>query len=271
MVGGLTPDESSILDKALYETYALKDINSDAQTFVNAPPLMTDLVAVLKNMSGMESLVQRLTKFVEGSFAGLFTQPTNFNLEKGLITFSIRDLEEQLRPIGMYMILTYIWNKIRHDLRRRILILDEAWLLMQHEDSAKFVNALVKRARKYYLGVTVISQDVEDFLDSQYGRSILNNATMQLLLKQSTTSIDKIVEAFNLTEGEKFLLLESDVGEGLFFAGQNHVAIKIIASYSEDQLITTNPEQLLTLREAAKAKSQPKINTPDATTESPQN
>lgn len=255
MVGGMTPDESSTLDKALYETYALKDITSDPQTFVNTPPLLPDLVSVLRNMSGTESIVQRLTKYVEGSFAGLFTQPTNFDLSKGMIVFSIRDLEEQLRPIGMYMVLSYIWNKVRHDLRRRLLLLDEAWLLMQHEDSARFVTALVKRARKYYLGVTVISQDVEDFLNSQYGRSILNNAPMQLLLKQSTTSIDKIVEAFNLTEGEKFLLLESDVGEGLFFAGQNHVAIKVIASYAEDQLITTDPQQLLTLQEAAKAKT----------------
>jgi type IV secretory pathway VirB4 component len=253
MVDGLTPDEGGILDKALYETYALKDITADASTFVNPPPLLPDLVSVLRNMSGTQSLVQRLTKFVEGSFAGLFTEPTNFDLTKGMVTFSIRDLEEALRPVGMYLVLTYVWNKVRHDLRRRLLLIDEAWLLMQHDDSAKFITALVKRARKYYLGVTVISQDVEDFLSSQYGRSILNNATMQLLLKQSTTTIDRIVESFNLTDGEKYLLLESDVGEGLFFAGQNHVAIKIIASYTEDQLITTNPEQLLALREAAKA------------------
>ncbi len=253
MADGLSPDESGIVDKALYETYALKDITADASTFVNPPPLLPDFVAVLGNMSGTQSLVQRLTKFVEGSFAGLFTQPTNFDLTKGLLAFSIRDLEESLRPIGMYLILSYIWNKVKQDLRRRLLLLDEAWILMQHEDSAKFVTALVKRARKYYLGVTVISQDVEDFLSSQYGRSILNNATMQLLLKQSTTSIDRVVESFNLTDGEKYLLLESDVGEGLFFAGQNHVAIKIIASYTEDQLITTNPEQLLALREAALA------------------
>ena len=266
MVGGLNPDESSIIDKALYETYALKDITADPESFINPPPLLTDFVRVLQNMSGAESLVQRLGKFVEGSFAGLFTQPTNFELDKGLIVFSIRDLEEQLRPIGMYLTLTYIWNKIKSNLRRRILVIDEAWLLMQHEDSAKFVTALVKRARKYYLGVTILSQDVEDFLNSQYGRSILNNSAMQLLLKQSTTTIDKIVNSFNLTEGEKYLLLESDVGEGLFFAGQNHVAIKIIASFTEDQLITTNPEQILALKEAAKTKIA-KINNPAATPE----
>lgn len=252
MVGNLTPEESGLIDKALYQVYALKDITSDPATFSNPPPMLPDFVGILANMSGAQSLVQRLDKYVDGSFAGLFTQPTNIDLGKGLIAFSIRDLEEQLRPVGMYLILTYIWNKIRHEMRRRLLILDEAWILMQHEDSARFVNALVKRARKYYLGVTIISQDVEDFLSSQYGRSILNNASMQILLKQSTTSAEKIAEAFNLTDGEKLLLLESDVGEGLFFAGQNHVAIKIIASYTEDQIITTNPQQLLALKAAAR-------------------
>ncbi|PIU87203.1 conjugal transfer protein TraC [Candidatus Berkelbacteria bacterium CG06_land_8_20_14_3_00_43_10] len=252
MVGTITPEESGLIDKALYQTYALKDITTDPATFSNPPPLLQDFVGVLRNMSGTESLTQRLNKYIDGSFAGLFTQPTNIDLGRGLIAFSIRDLEEQLRPIGMYLILTYIWNKVRHKLRRRILILDEAWILMQHEDSARFVNALVKRARKYYLGVTVISQDVEDFLGSQYGRSILNNASMQILLKQSTTTVEKLAEAFKLTDGEKFLLLESGVGEGLFFAGQNHVAIKIVASYTEDQIITTNPQQLLALKEAAK-------------------
>ena len=193
-------------------------------------------------------MVKRLQKFSEGTFAGLFTQPTNFELDNRFIVFSIRDLEETLRPIGMYLILTYIWNKIRNELKRRILILDEAWIMMQFEDSARFVHAMVKRARKYYLGVSVITQDVEDFLSSQYGRSVINNAAMQILLKQSTHAVDKIAETFNLTDGEKYLLVESDIGEGLFFAGHNHVAIKIIASYAEDQIITTNPEQLLALK-----------------------
>lgn len=250
MVGTLTPEESSLLDKALYETYGLKDITSDPESFKNPPPLLQDLVSVLANMTGASALVARLEKYTEGTFAGLFNQPTNFDLENGLVVFSIRDLEEALRPIAMYLILTYIWNKIRYSLRRRILIMDEAWIIMQHEDSAKFVHALIKRARKYYLGVTVISQDVEDFLESKYGRSVINNSAMQLLLKQSTASIDKIAQVFNLTEGEKFLLLESNVGDGLFFAGQNHVAIKIIASYTEDQIITTDPRQLLAISQA---------------------
>ena len=252
MVGGLNPEESSIVDKAIYETYAVKDITIDPATHRNPQPLLIDFMSVLANMSGSQSLVQRLTKYSEGSFAGLFNQPTNIDLQKGLIAFSIRDLEENLRPIGMYLVLTYIWNRIRREMRRRILVIDEAWLVMKYEDSAQFVNSLVKRARKYYLGVTIISQDVEDFLNSQYGRSILNNATMQILLKQSSTSIEKIAEAFNLTDGEKYLLLEANVGEGLFFAGQNHVAIQIIASNTEDQIITTNPQQLMALKEAAK-------------------
>lgn len=264
MVGGLTPDESGILDKALYETYALKDITNDLGTHKNPPPLLTDLLQILSNTTGAESMVKRLQKYTEGTFAGLFTKPTNFQLDNRFVVFSIRDLEETLRPIGMYLILTYIWSAIRHELKRRILVLDEAWIMMQFEDSARFVHAMTKRARKYYLGVSVISQDVEDFLASQYGRSVINNAAMQILLKQSTQAIDKVAEVFALTEGEKYLLLQSEIGEGLFFAGQNHVAMKIIASFTEDQIITTNPEQLLALRGPAKAPTPPP-ETPTAT------
>lgn len=267
MVGGLSPDESGILDKALYETYALKDITADINTHQNQPPLLTDLLTVLTNITGAESMVKRLQKYTEGTFAGLFTQPTNFELDNRFIVFSIRDLEETLRPIGMYLILTYIWNKIRNELKRRILILDEAWIMMQFEDSARFVHAMVKRARKYYLGVSVITQDVEDFLSSQYGRSVINNAAMQILLKQSTHAVDKIAETFNLTEGEKYLLVESDIGEGLFFAGHNHVAIKIIASYAEDQIITTNPEQLLALKNMSQ--NPPQASDQNQTSEAP--
>jgi len=249
MVGGLSADESNILDKALFETYALKDITADPSSFKNQPPLFSDLVQVLQNITGAENLIKRLQKYVSGSYAGLFTKPTNFDLESGLVVFSIRDLEEGLRPIVMYTILSYIWAKIRRTMRRRLLLIDEAWVLMQHEDSAKFVHMLAKRARKYYLGLTVISQDVEDFLNSPQGRSVLNNSAMQILLKQSSSTIEKIKEVFNLTDAEKFLLLESEVGEGLFFAGQNHVAVKIIASYTEEQMITTDPRQLLAKKE----------------------
>lgn len=248
MVGGLSPEEDALLDRGIYETYALKDITADPETHKNASPLLTDLEQVLGNMTGAENLVRRLSKYTQGTFAGLFTKPTNFDLSRGLVVFSVRDLEESLRPIAMYMILGYVWNKIRHDLRKRLMVIDEAWWMMQYPDSAKFLYSLAKRSRKYYLGLTVISQDVEDFLSSQYGRAVVANSSLQILLKQSPTAIDKVAEVFKLTEGEKFLLLESDVGEGLFFAGLNHVAIKIVASYTEEQIITTDPKQLLLQR-----------------------
>ena len=245
MVGGLTPEEDALVDKALYETYALKDITTDPESQKNEPPILQDLYNVLSNMNGTASITSRLTKYTEGTFAGLYNQKTNFDLKPGFVVFSVRDLEEQLRPVAMYTILNYIWTKIRMDMRRRIMIIDEAWWMMQYEDSAKFLHGLAKRARKYYLGLTIISQDVEDFLASRYGKSIVANSSMQILLKQSNASIDIVAETFGLTEGEKYLLLESDVGEGLFFAGLNHVALKVVASYSEDQIITTDPQQLL--------------------------
>lgn len=245
MLGGLSPEEDAILEKALFETYALKDITADIESHKNQPPLMKDLQGVLQNMTGAEAMKNKLTKYTEGTFQGLFDQPTNFDLANGFIVFSVRDLEDQLRPIAMYMILNYIWQRIRFNMKRRIMIIDEAWWMMQYEDSGKFLYALAKRARKYYLGLTIISQDVEDFLGSKYGRTVVNNSSLQVLLKQSTASIEKVAQVFNLTEGEKFLLLECEVGEGLFFAGLNHVAIKVIASYTEDQLITTNPQELL--------------------------
>lgn len=256
MVGTLTPEEDAILDKALYETYALKDITTDPESHKNPSPLMVDLQSVLNNMTGAESIARRLQKYTEGTFAGLFNKPTNFELDRGFVVFSIRDLEEQLRPIGMYLILNYIWNKVRFEMKKRILVIDESWIMMQHEDSAKFLYALAKRCRKYYLGLTVITQDVEDFLGSQYGRAVISNSSMQLLLKQSSASVDKLAEVFNLTEGEKYLLLECEQGEGLFFAGLNHVAIKIIPSYTEDQLITTDPRQLMELKKASAKKEE---------------
>lgn len=249
MVNGLSAEEDALLDRALYETYALKDISTDPATQKSTPPLLTDLQSVLMNMTGTESLANRLSKYTEGSFSGLFTKPTNFDLGRGLIVFSLRDLEDQLRPIGMYLVLNYIWNRVRFDQRKRLLIIDEAWFMLQHEDSAKFLFSIAKRARKYYLGLTVITQDVEDFLNSEFGRSVITNSSLQILLKQSPAAVDKLAEVFNLTDGEKLWLLEADIGEGLFFAGQNHVAIKIVASYNEDRLITTNPEELLDMKQ----------------------
>lgn len=257
MLGGTSPEESATLEKAIYETYSLKDITTDAASHKNPAPLLVDLQNVLKNMTGTESMVSKLSKYTEGTFKGLFDKPTNFDLDKGFVVFSVRDLEEELRPIAMYMILNYVWQRVRFNMKKRILIIDEAWWMMQYEDSGKFLYALSKRCRKYYLGLTIISQDVEDFLSSRYGRSVINNSSMQLLMKQSPTSVDKVASVFGLTEGEKFLLLECEVGEGLFFAGLNHVAIKVIASYTEDQLITTDPEQLLEMKAQEKEKENP--------------
>jgi len=237
MVGDLTPEEDALIDKALYEAYALKDITTDPESQKNEPPVIQDLYNVLSNMRGSESLLSRLNKFTEGTYANLFNRPTNFELKPGFVVFSVRDLEDQLRPIAMYTILNYIWTKIRMDSRQRLMVIDEAWWMMQYEDSARFLHGLAKRARKYKLGLTIISQDVEDFLASRYGKAVVANSSMQILLKQSTASIDIVAETFNLTQGEKYMLLQSDVGEGLFFAGQNHVAIRVIASYTEDQII----------------------------------
>ncbi len=249
MVGGVSPEEDAILDTALRETYALKDITDDPATHSNEPPILGDFVQVLGNVRGSESLIQRLSKYTEGSFAGIFNQQTNFELTGGFIAFSVRDLEESLRPIAMYVVLNYVWTVIRGQLKRRLMIVDEAWWMMQYEDSAKFLQGMAKRSRKYYLGLTIISQDVEDFLENKFGKPIVANASMQLLLKQSSSSIEKVAQVFNLTEQEKYLLLNANVGEGLFFAGQNHVAIRIIASYTENQIITSNPQELLAMRQ----------------------
>src|SRR3989338_3212157 len=252
MLGKLDPTEEAIMDRALWETYAKKDI-TPASNFSNIePPIMQDLVEVLGGMVGGESLAQRLTKYTEGTFSGIFNQATNINLNNQLAVFSVRDLEDTLRPIAIYVILNYIWNVVRSSLKKRIMVIDEAWWMMQQEDSARFLFGIAKRARKYYLGVTTITQDVTHFLQSPYGKPIVTNSSIQLLLKQSPAAVDLIAKTFFLTEGEKYLLLESDVGEGIFFAGIKHVAIKIIASYMEDQIITTAPKRALEIEEAKK-------------------
>lgn len=251
MLGGATPEEESILDKALIDVYALKGITMevvDPSSF--KPPTMEDLYQILNSMDGASSLVQRLSKYTTGSFSGIFNMPTNVDLSKGMMVFCIRDLEDVLRPVAMYIILNYIWNRVRSELKKRILVIDEAWTMMQHEDSAKFLYGLVKRARKYYLGVTTITQDVEDFVKSSYGKPIITNSSIQLLLKQAPSSIEVLTKTFNLTEGEKYVLLNSAVGQGLFFAGLKHVAIQVIASYTEDKIVTTNPEEILSRKAA---------------------
>jgi len=246
MLGEITPEEDALLDRALNDVYASRDITPEnfASPELKAP-LLEDFQTILQSTEGGRSLAQRLDKFTHGSYAGFTNQPTNIDIKNRLIVFSIRDLEAELRPIAMYIILNFIWNLIRAKLKRRLLIIDEAWWMMKYKDSAAFLFSLVKRCRKYYLGVTTITQDVSDFLNSDYGRPIINNSTIQLLLKQAPANIDIVAKTFDLTEGEKALLLEAGVGEGLFFAGLKRAAIKIIASYTEDQIITTNPEQIL--------------------------
>jgi len=252
MFGKLTAQEDAIMDRALLETFAKKDITSSSDLSTVEPPIMQDLLDVLEGMEGADTLVVKLKKYTEGTFSGLFNSPTNVNMNNNLVIFSVRDLEDELRPMAVYTLVNYIWNIVRSERKKRLLVIDEAWWLMQHEDSAKFIFALVKRCRKYYLGVTTITQDVNDFLRSQYGQAIVTNSALQLLLRQSPASIDMIQKIFMLTEGEKYLLLEGGLGEGIFFAGLKHAAIKVVASYTEDQLITSDPKQLLQIEKAKK-------------------
>ncbi len=253
MLGSVTPEEDSILDRAIRETYGIRDIteHSDySQLDASSFPTMSDLYAVLQNMDGAESLATRLERYTEGIFGGFLDQQTNIEMNNQLVAFNIRDLEEELRPIAMYIILQFIWNEIRTHMKKRVIVVDEAWVMMQHEDAAAFLFGIAKRCRKYYTGLTTITQDISDFMSSRYGKPIITNSSLQLLLRQSPSSIDLIAETFFLTDHEKFLLLESNVGEGIFFAGTKHAAIKIIASYSEDQIITSDPRQLLEIEDA---------------------
>jgi type IV secretory pathway VirB4 component len=249
MLGGLTPEEDALIDRALQETYAARDITPDVDFSQTTPPLLSDLQTILDGMEGAESLSTRLQKYTKGTYSGFMNQYTNVNMQNNMVVFGIRDMEESLRPIAMFIILRYLWNTIRYQLKKRIVVVDEAWWMMQYEDGASFLYGLAKRSRKYWLGLTTITQDVGDFLKSTYGTPIVTNSSMQLLLRQSPATIDAVQKVFNLTEEEKYLLLESQVGEGLFFAGQKHVAIKTVASYVEDQIITTSPEQIQQIKQ----------------------
>lgn len=250
VLGDLSPQETAILDRALNTTYRLKGITSNTKTSAYSQaniPLMEDLYKVLIGMEDQVSggLAIRLERFIKGSLSGIFSSHSNIQINNQLTVFSVRDLPEQLRPLAMYLILDFIWTKIRHSLKKRVLVVDEAWYMMKYPDSAAFLVELVKRARKYYLGVTTISQDVEDFLSQDRGKEIISNSATQVLLKQAPVSIEKIAEVFNLSQGEKRLLLTAGVGRGLFFAGNTHVAMRIVASDIEHQLITTNPKEIL--------------------------
>lgn len=250
MLGGLTPEEDAIIDRALTETYALKDITPDADFSGAQPPLLSDFELVLAGMEGAESLVQKLSKYTKGTWAGFVNRPTNIDINRKFIVFSIQNMEDELKPVAMYLITDFIWSAIRKETKKRLLIIDEAWWMMKSEDTASFLYGLAKRGRKYYLGISTITQDVEDFLRSPYGLPIITNSSIQLLMKQSPSSIDMVQQTFNLTDEEKYLLLESDVGEGIFFAGLKHVAIKIIASYTEDQIISSDPAQIIAIKKA---------------------
>lgn len=243
MMAALSPAEEADLDQALIDTYARVGITSDPLTHGSQPPTISDLYDTLLHMGGTgPQLAQRLRKYTTGTFAGIFSQQSNVDINNPMVVFNIRDLEDEIRPVAMYIVLSHVWNVVRTDQRKRSLIIDEAWQLMKYDDSANFIFSLAKRARKYYLGLTTITQDVEDFMGSRMGRAIVANSSMQILLKQSSSAIDVLADVFKLTEEEKKRLANFPVGQGLFFAGQNHVHIQIIASDTEKQLITTNPQ-----------------------------
>jgi len=250
MFGGLTAEEDSVIDRAISETYALKDITPNSNFANVEAPLLSDFELILGGMEGTESLIQKLDKYTKGTWSGFINRPTNVDINKKFVVFSVRDMEDELKSVAMYIVTHYIWNAVRKELKKRLLVVDEAWWMMKSEDTASFLFSLAKRGRKYYLGLATITQDVGDFLKSPYGLPIITNSSIQLLLKQSPTSIDVVQKTFNLTDEEKFLLLESDIGEGIFFAGLKHVAIKIVASYTEDQIITSDPSQLLAIKKA---------------------
>lgn len=271
ITGDLDPAHDAILDRALIETYRQKGITTDPATQNLQPPLMEDLYKTLLGMedTNARELALRLEKFIKGSLAGIFNQQSNFDIHNQFTVFSIRSLEEELRPIAMHIILDFVWTKVRKDLKRRLLILDEAWYMMKHQDSASFVYGIAKRARKYYLGLTTATQDVEDFLSSDYGKAVLTNSSIQMLLKQGTVEVDLISKTFFLSEGEKELLLSADVGEGLFFAGQNHVAMKVIAAAFEHEIATSNPIELSKRAEAKKMEEMANLDAIQSTTKDP--
>lgn len=250
MLGGLTPEEDSIVDRAITETYALKDITAESDFTTIEPPLLSDFEMVLAGMEGSESIIQRLSKYTRGSWATFLNQPSNVDINRKFVVFSVRDMEDELKPVAMYIVTHYIWNAVRKNIKKRLLVVDEAWWMMKSEDTASFLYSIAKRGRKYYLGLATITQDVGDFMKSPYGVPIVTNSSLQLLLKQSPSTVDLLQKTFNLTDEEKYLLLESNVGEGIFFAGLKHVAIKTIASYTEDQIITSDPSQILAIKKA---------------------
>ncbi len=264
IMGTLDAERDAILDRALVESYNQKGITPDPATQKKEPPLMEDLYKTLLGMENQpaKEMALRLEKFIKGSAAGIFNQASNFDIVNPLTVFDIKRLEDELRPIAMHIILDFVWTKVKKSLKKRILILDEAWHMMKYEDSASFVFSIAKRSRKYYLGLTTATQDVEDFLSTNYGKAVLTNSSIQILLKQGAAEVDLAAQTFYLSEGEKELLLSADIGEGLFFAGQNHVAMKVIAAPFEHELITSNPEEVLKRQQQAAAEAVPQAPPP---------
>ncbi|MFZ2038894.1 MAG: conjugal transfer protein TraC [Minisyncoccia bacterium] len=252
MLGGLTAEEDAIVDRALSETYALKDITPESNFSQIDPPLLSDFEMVLTGMEGAESLVQKLSKYTRGSWSNFINHPSSVDIDAKFVVFSIRDMEDELKPVAMYLITHYIWNAVRKKKKKRLLVVDEAWVMMKSEEAASFLFGMAKRGRKYWLGISTITQDVDDFLKSPYGTAIITNSSIQMLLKQSPTTVDNLQKIFSLTDEEKYLLLESEKGEGIFFVGLKHVAIQIKASYAEEQIITSDPSQLLAIENAKK-------------------
>ncbi len=268
MVDDMNPQEEALLHRALVMTYQMKGITRDPSTLSLEPPLMEDLY---KALNGMEEtvargLADRLEKYVKGSFQGIFSQKSNVNFGSQLTVFGIKNLSDELRPTAIFIILDYIWTKVKRDLKKRLLVVDEAWYLMKSEDSATFLYSIAKRARKYFLGLTTITQDVEDFLASDHGKAIVSNSSLQVLMKQSTSAIEKLASVFYLSQGERHLLLSAEIGEALFFAGQNHVAMKVVASPEEHLLVTTNPQEVVDAKQSAVVESPPRPPSPPQAT-----
>lgn len=250
VLGNLSPQEDALLDEALIQSYAVKDITPDSD-FASLPaPVLSDLQNVLEGMTGAEAMAVRLKKFTEGTFSGFLNRPTNVALDNPFVVFGIRDMEDELRPIAMYLVLNYVWTRVRREMKKRIILVDEAWWLMKYTVGADFLFNIAKRARKYYAGLTTISQDIPDLMATPQGKAIVTNSAMQILMKQSSAAVEVVRDTFNLTDAEKYYLLEARVGFGLFFLGQNHIGIRVVASYAEDQIITSDPRQIMEIEKA---------------------
>jgi type IV secretory pathway VirB4 component len=253
MLGSLMPEEEAVLEQGIRETYGIMDINEN--TLVSDlknknMPLLSDLYEVLRNMKGGEDMTIRLKKYTEGIFEGFINQPTNISLDNQLVVFNIRDLEEELRPIAMYLVLHYIWNRVRSEIKKRLIVADEAWVMMEYEEAANFMFSIAKRIRKYYGGLTTITQDINDFMGSKKGKAIISNSSIQLLMRQSQSTIDIVADTFYLTDQEKYFLSECNVGEGIFFAGSKRAAMLVVGSHNEEKIVTTKPSEVLERKEA---------------------